>query len=190
MSLKEKFENYLKLIKEKEDCFINSIENKITKLYEINLKNEINELIINFYYYYNEKDFDSYKKITKKDLKEIEDYYNNIQLSLNKVKLSYSCIKNTQVQFRSRIYLDDIKKYFLTLEDAQNQVNILKNKEIEKQEMLKNGYIECTYCKKLILESESIQKQIISFQNYGKNGIIQKFCNSTCATYQQMSLEG
>ena len=54
----------------------------------------------------------------------------------------------------------------------------------------REGYINCTYCGKVVPEEKATKYKVISYANYGPRGRWGKYCDRQCASHDQMAHEG
>ena len=55
---------------------------------------------------------------------------------------------------------------------------------------LKEGDINCAYCGKAFPGKDAVTRKIISYANYGPQGVVNKYCSGECGGYDQMAHEG
>lgn len=199
-----KWNHYLSKIKETEKEFIDSIIKEYpNKLYEVSSNGEIIEKNVTEICY-NSRLFYTGEKPTRKDVYMIKDYYENMpELTIDKILICteyidhvYSYITSSAVSYNR---LND--KFFISKKDAEIKSKELLNIKNKEEELLNNGHIRCTYCKKIVPEKDAVDYKII-FQNsrpdpFSRTGYkrfvdnkINKYCSKTCGLHDQMAHEG
>ena len=198
----EKWNHYREIIRVKDQKFVEAnITIKPKILYDVYQRSgEIKELKVteirySRYVHYNGKkptkiEVTEIKELSESDL--IHDI-KNIHIGLESNSDKYKSTSATK-------YVE-MNKHYLSLEDAENIASVIKIKIGRDRIKLENGHIRCTYCQKIVPESESVKYEII-FQNskpdfFSKSGykrfVDRKtniYCSNQCGVHDQMAHEG
>lgn len=202
---KEKWDYYKGLIDEREQKFIDiRVSNKPKELYEVTHIGHLTVLTVTGIKYSNGLHY--FTKIPKKtDVTKIKEYYENPpELSIANIRVHwerrYDGWKSTSATKYTEL-IDEKNAYQMDKALADVKVKELKEKRAHEEELLANGHIRCTYCNKVIPESEAIDYTII-FQNSRPDPTrrsgwkkfvdkkTNKYCPSGCGVYDQMAHEG
>lgn len=192
----DKWNYYKSIIIDKEQEFINSVlpdpQPKI--LYRISPRGLIFEYIVDkLTYKPNESMYYSGKKPTRDDVQRLKLYSeSNIDFQIDKIMICYYRVdgttKTSSADLWGKIKDDNSITFYKEIADKKSQY--LTDQMVLENNLLKNGYIKCAYCCKVVLDSESVTHTIISYANYGKAGKKCKYCSGTCAGRDQMAHEG
>ena len=186
MTNKEKYDNYLSLIKQREDDFISNSIVIPTVLYSVDNFCTIKYIVSGFRYDNKARLITPYK-ITRERLKLVKDYYESTpELTLNNLTfICYEVFNGNKIE--RKIQYKDLSNYYITFEEAKTELN---KKVEEEKKLLKNGYIRCDYCSKLTKGSEIMVGNISNYKQYGVSGKNFNFCSTDCFKHKQMGSEG
>lgn len=197
----EKWNYYMSLINTKEQEFINSNINDIpTCIYEVYQSGKIRTLNVTGVRYRNE--LYGGTKPSREDVANIKNYYENMpDLTIEKVSINLECIDQGYKSSSAVRYLEMKEKYFTSKEDADKKAFELTEIKRKEEELLNNGHIRCTYCRKVVPQKEAVNYEII-FQNsrldpFTRTGWkkfvdrkTNKYCSKQCGIHDQMAHEG
>lgn len=186
----EKYNHYLNLIKERQQKFVSENISGIPEfLYSCNPNGTISIKTVTEPYYYNPKAFPK-SKPTKVDVSIIKDYFEaNEPLLISRIQLPYWetwCNSKSS----SAVYLTEYETKFLSKEQAELKSIEIKEKIATENILLENGHSRCQRCRKVYPNAEKVREKMISIYTFGREGKWMEFCSGTCASHEQMSLEG
>lgn len=185
----EKYNHYLNIIKERQSKFVTDNVSDIPEfLYAVNPNGGIVTKITEKPYYYDTKAFGK-DKPTKIDVASIKEYSESEQeLSFSQIYIPYHEISSMGKSSSAVKYTEYGK--FMNKEQAELKSIEVKDKIEAENILLQNGHSRCQYCRKVYPDNEKVKEKMISVYTFGREGRWMEFCSKTCATHEQMSLEG
>lgn len=191
---KEKYDYFYKKIESLGKEFIDSVlKDPPKELYKVVLIGRIDKYEVEYIGYYNR--IYSEEKPTRKDIEKIKSYYENMpEMTIDDIRIG---IVHHGEKYKSScaIAIGEIgKSYHPSIEHANKALARLQLKKKKDEELLANGHIRCTYCRKIIPEDKAVKHEIIfqDWNGYKKfvNRKTNKYCSGKCGSYDQMSREG
>lgn len=195
MTNKEKWDYYNNILTGITDEFIMPIigDNPITHFYGIyGLKIRVIDIDKIIYKHPVNVSY-SGNKPTRKEVSRLKDYVeSNIDFDQERIFYCYSikcdgyCVSGAM----TKRDIEESENYDYNKEIIEERYQlILKNKK-EKEDKLKNGYLECAYCGKAVKEVDMVTHNIVNVKMYGPGGKDLRFCSDECGVHSQMSHEG
>ncbi len=197
----EKWNYYYDIIKEKDKVFTNeNITIRPKVLYDVQRNGEVSELLITDISYYRYINFRG-KKPTKIEVAEVKKLSEtNLSHDIKKIFIRWESHSGKYKSTAATKYVE-MDKHYLSKEDAESVSSVIKIKIGRDKIKLKNGHIRCTYCQKIVPESESVKCQIIfqsSRPDFNSRSGYKKFvdkktniyCSNKCGGHDQMAHEG
>jgi len=199
----EKWNYYREIIREKDQIFVEAnITIKPKIMYDVYQRSgKIKKLSVTKIYYSRYINFKN-KKPTKIEVAEVKKISESeLDYDINKIFIGYESRSDKYKSSAATKYIEMNNEHYLSIEEAEGVSSVIKIKVGRERIKLKNGHIRCTYCQKIVPESESVKYEII-FQNsrpdYNSKSGYKKFvdrktniyCSTKCGIHDQMAHEG
>ena len=196
----DKWNHYLALINQNENAFIKSVlPDPPKKLFKVWNSGEIQEFEVQKIYYNNR--LFVYRNTTRLDVQRITKHFETDNNYVKEKVLLSLHAKTKAGGLTTGLKLTNINDYYRTFTEAEKIAAVKIEEKRQRQELLDNGHVACSYCSNVVKEEEAVDYTII-FQNSRPNPTkacgysrfvdrkTQKYCSNKCGVHDQMAHEG